>query len=129
MTSNGWIRRPRRRKRDNAQAGVKSLVEATVTIFGENEVAAERPRGQRRRLPDHGSDVVRPRQRQHAERAGIRDRRGQPGHRDHGRQDYRLFDPEQLAHWRARRGHPVLGSTYEVGIDSAERRSQPWNFE
>jgi hypothetical protein len=45
-------------KRDNAQAGVKGLVKATVTIFGENEVAAERPRGQRRRLPDHGSDVV-----------------------------------------------------------------------
>ena len=32
-------------KRDDPQAGVKGLVKATVMIFGENEVAAERPRG------------------------------------------------------------------------------------
>jgi hypothetical protein len=105
------------------------MVKTTVTVFGENEVAAERPRGQRRRLPNHGSDVFGPRQRQHAERAGIRDRRGQPGNRNHGRQDYRLFDPEQLAHRCAHRGYPLLGSTYEVGIDPGDRRSQPWNFE
>jgi RecB family exonuclease len=45
-------------KRHDPQASVKGLVKAAVTIFGEDEVAAERPRGQRRRLPDHGSDVV-----------------------------------------------------------------------
>ena len=116
-------------KRDNAQAGVKGLVEATVTIFGENEVAAERPRGQRRSLPDHRSDVFGPRQRQHAERAGIRDGRGEPGNRNHGGQDNRLFNPEQLAHRCAHRGHALLGSTYEVGTDPGDRRSQPWNFE
>jgi hypothetical protein len=44
-------------QRHDPQAGVKGLVKATVTIFGENEVAAKRPRGQRRRLPNHGSDV------------------------------------------------------------------------
>ena len=33
-------------------------IKATVTVFGEDEVAAKRPRGQRRRLPNHGSDVV-----------------------------------------------------------------------
>jgi hypothetical protein len=38
-------------------AGLEGLVKATVTIFGEHEVAAKRPRGQRRRLPDDGSDV------------------------------------------------------------------------
>jgi hypothetical protein len=44
-------------KRHDPQAGVKGLVEATVTILGENEVAAKRPRGQRRGLPHHRSDV------------------------------------------------------------------------
>ena len=98
-------------------------------IFGENEVTAERPRRQRRGLPDNGSDVSRPCQRHHAERAGIRHRRGQPGNRNHGRQNYRLFNPEQLAHRCAHRGHALAGSTYEVGIDPGDRRSQPWNFE
>jgi hypothetical protein len=98
-------------------------------IFGEHQVAAKRPRGQRRRLPDHGSGVCRPRERQHAERAGIGDRRSQLGNRDHGRQDDRLFNPEQLAHRCAHRVHPLLASTYEVGIDPGDRRSQPWNFE
>jgi len=44
-------------KRHDPQAGVKGRLKATVTVFGENEVAAERPRGQRRGVPDHGSDV------------------------------------------------------------------------
>ena len=58
-------------KRHDPQAGVEGRLKAAVTVFGENEVAAKRPRGQRRRFPNHGADVFRPRQRQHAERAGI----------------------------------------------------------
>ena len=112
-------------KRHDPQAGVEGLVKATVPIFSEYEVAAKRLRGERRCLPDHACDVFRPRQGQHAERAGIRDRRGQPGNRNHGRQDYRLFNPEQLADRGARRVHPWSGSTYEVGADAGDRRSQP----
>jgi sodium/hydrogen antiporter len=55
--------------------------------------------------------------------------RGYQGNRNHGRQDDRLFNPERLAHRGAHRVHPLPGSTYEVGIDPEERRSQPWNFE
>jgi len=44
-------------ERDDPQAGLKGLVKATVVIFGENEVAAERPRGQRRRLTNDGSGI------------------------------------------------------------------------
>ena len=110
---------------------VQGLVQATVVIFGENEVAAERPRGQRRRLTNDRSDVIGPRQRQHAERAGIRDRRGQLGNRGHGCLDDRLLDPEQLAY---RRGHclrpfVVPGHTYTMSASTRTRRSQPWNFE
>ena len=44
-------------KRDDPQAGLKGLVKPTVVIFGENEVAAERPRGQRRRLTNDRAGV------------------------------------------------------------------------
>jgi len=88
-------------KRDDPQAGFEGLVKATVMIFGENEVAAERPRGKRRRLSNDGSGVCRPRERHHAERAGIRDRRGQAGNRGHGCLDDRLFNPEHFAYRRA----------------------------
>jgi hypothetical protein len=44
-------------ERHDAQPGVKGLVKSAVAIFGENEVAAEWPRGQRRRLPYHRSDI------------------------------------------------------------------------
>ena len=66
-------------KRDDPQAGVKGLVKATVVIFGENEVAAERrvvSAAVSRTTRSASSDQ---RQHHHAERAGIRDRRGQPG--------------------------------------------------
>jgi len=36
-----------------------------------------------------------------------------------------LFNPEQLAHRRAHRVHPLPGSTYEVGMASGDRRSHP----
>jgi hypothetical protein len=45
------------KERHDPQAGLKSLVKATVMIFGENEVAAKRPSGQRRCLTDDGSGV------------------------------------------------------------------------
>jgi hypothetical protein len=44
-------------ERDDPQAGLEGLLKATVILFGENEVAAERPSGQRRRLTNHGSSV------------------------------------------------------------------------
>jgi hypothetical protein len=44
-------------KRDDPQAGFEGLVKATVVIFGEDEVAAERSRGQRRCLTNDGSGV------------------------------------------------------------------------
>jgi hypothetical protein len=44
-------------ERDNPQAGLEGLVKVTAMIFGENEIAAERPRGQRRCLANDGSDV------------------------------------------------------------------------
>ncbi len=44
-------------KRHDPQPGLESRVKATVLILGQDEVAAERPRGQRRRLPDHGTGV------------------------------------------------------------------------
>ena len=91
-----------RHKRDDPQAGLEGLVETAVMIFGENEIAAERPRGQRRRLTNDGSGVSGPRERQHAERAGSRDRRSQPGNGGHGCLDNRSFNPEHLAY---RRGH------------------------
>ncbi len=84
-------------ERDDPQAGLEGLVKAAVTIFGENQVAAERPRGQRRCRTNAGSDVSGPRERHHAERAGIRDRRGQLGNVGHGRLDDRLLNPEHLA--------------------------------
>ena len=45
------------KKRDDSQAGLQGLVKTVVLVFGEHEVAAKRPCGERRRLPDHGSDV------------------------------------------------------------------------
>ena len=89
-------------KRDDPQAGLKGRLKAAVMIFGENEVAAERPRRQRRRLTNDGSGVIGPCERHHAERAGIRDRSGQPGNGGHGCLDDWLFNPEYLAY---RRGH------------------------
>ena len=66
----------------------------------------------------------------HAERAGIRDRRGQRGNGGHGGLNDRLFNPEQLAYRRGHRLHFfVARSSYDVGADPADRRSQPWNFE
>ena len=44
-------------ERDDPQAGLERLVDATVAILGEDEVTAERPRGQRRRRTNVGSDV------------------------------------------------------------------------
>ena len=44
-------------KRDDPQAGFEGRLQATVVIFGENKVAAERPRGQRRRLTNDSSGV------------------------------------------------------------------------
>jgi hypothetical protein len=94
-------------ERDDPQAGLKVLVKATVVIFGEYEVAAERPRGQRRRITHDGSGVIGPGERHHAERANVRDRRGQPGNGGHGCLDDRSFNPEHLDYDRDR-ADPVL---------------------
>jgi hypothetical protein len=88
-------------ERDDPQAGFEGLVKATMLILGENEVAAERPLGQLRRLAHDGTGVGRPGERHHVERAGIRDRRGQRGNRGHGGRDDRLLHPEHFAYWRA----------------------------
>jgi hypothetical protein len=78
-----------------------------VPILGENKVAAERPRGERRRLANDRSDVSGPGQRHHAERASIRDRRGQPGNLSYRCLDDRLFNPKQLTYRRAHCVRPL----------------------
>jgi hypothetical protein len=133
-------------KRDDPQAGLEGLVKATVPVLGEDKVAAERPRGECRCVAHGRSDVRRPGQRNHAERAGIGDRRGQPGNLSDRRLDDRLVNPKQLAYRRAHRvsllrifaGHRVtrlvprqspLCHVYEVGTDAGDFRSHPWNLE
>ena len=67
------------------QTGLEGLIEATVLIGGENQVAAEGTIGQRCRLANHVSDRIEPGQRHHAEPAGIRNRCRQFGRRHHRR--------------------------------------------
>ena len=93
------------KQRHDPQTGFKGLVKTTVLIGGENQIAAKRTIGECRRLANHVSGGSGPRQRQHAERAGIRDRCRQLGHRRHRRLDDRLFNPEQLADWRSHQYH------------------------
>jgi hypothetical protein len=88
-------------QRHDPQTGFEGLVKATVLIGVENQIAAKGTIGERRRLTNHVSGGSGPRQRQHAERAGIRDRCRQFGHRRHRRLDDRLFNPEQLADRRS----------------------------
>jgi hypothetical protein len=82
------------------EAGLEGLVDGLAAVFGEHEVTAERPRGQRRYPADDGGDVGGPREGHHAQPAGVRDRRGQLGNGDHGGADDRLLDPEQRADGR-----------------------------
>ena len=58
-------------KRDDPQTSGKRLIESTVLIRGESEVAAKRTIGQRRRFTDHIPGVVGPPQPDRAEGAGI----------------------------------------------------------
>ena len=53
------------------QAGGKGLIDSTVLIGGENEVAGKRPVGEACRCTNHIFGVVGPRQSQAAEAAGI----------------------------------------------------------
>ena len=84
-------------KRDDPQAGLEGLVKAAVTIFGENKVAAERPRGQRRRLTDQAPtsadhvSVTMP------SAPAFETAAASPGNLGHGRLDDRLLNPEHLA--------------------------------
>ena len=84
-------------QRHDPQTGFKGLVKATVLIGAENQISGKRAVGERRRFTNHVSRGSGPRQGQHAERPGIRDRCCQLGHRRHRGLDDRLFDPEQLA--------------------------------
>ena len=104
-------------QRHDPHTGFQGLVKATVLIGVENQIAAKRTIGERRRLTNHVSGGSGPRQRQHAERAGIRDRCRQFGHRRHRRLDDRLFNPEQLAD---RRSHH-----YHLPLRSGSQRLQP----
>ena len=92
-------------QRHDPQTRFKGLVKALVLIGVENQIAAERTIGEGGRVTHHVSGGSGPRQRQHAERAGIRDCCRQFGHRRHRRLDDRLFNPEQLAD---RRSHYYL---------------------
>ena len=104
-------------QRHDTHSGFKGLVKATMLVGVENQIASEGTIGKRRRLTNHVSGRIRPRQRQHSERAGIRDRCRQFGHRRHRRLDDRVFDPEQLTH---RRSHD-----YHLSIRSGLQRLQP----
>src|SRR5689334_18572895 len=108
-------------ERDDPQAGLEGLVEAAMVVFAQDEVAAERPRGPRRRITGDGSDVLRPGERHHAERAGVGDRGGQAGDRRHGRLDDGVLDAEQLAHRRAHRprSNRSLCRPFEAGGTTA----------
>jgi hypothetical protein len=97
-------------ERHDPQTGCEGLLETTVLIRGENQVAAERATGERRGLTNHVSGRRGPRQRQHTKGAGIRDRRREFGDRRHRRLNNRLFNPEQLAHRRPHRNHLSLHS-------------------
>jgi hypothetical protein len=88
-------------ERHDPHTGFKGLVETTMLIGGENQIAAERTIGERRRLANHVSGGSGPGQGQHAEGAGIRDRGRELGHRRHRRLDDRLFNPEQFADRRS----------------------------
>jgi hypothetical protein len=66
-------------ERHDPQTGRKSLVDPTVLVRGENEVAAKRSIGQCCRFANHIAGVIGPPEPHGAERAGIRDRGGQPG--------------------------------------------------
>ncbi len=58
-------------ERDDPQARRKSLIDATVLIRVQREVAAKRTIGQRRRFTDHSSRVIHPPQLRGTKRASI----------------------------------------------------------
>jgi hypothetical protein len=58
-------------ERHAAQAGSKRLIDSMVLIGAEHEVAGKRPVGECCRFTDHNPCVLRPRQPQAAEAAGI----------------------------------------------------------
>ena len=92
-----------------------------MLIGGENQIAAKGTIGERRRLANHVSCGIGPRQRQHAEPSGIRDRCRQFGHRHHRRLDDRLLNPEQFADRRSHQCHLPVCSVLAVGWNQARR--------
>ena len=84
---------------DDPQPGVERSVEASVLVPLEHEIGAERTIRERERLAHERAGVVRPRQRERPERAGVRNRCCERRHRD--RPDRRLHDgvvdPELVA--------------------------------
>ena len=106
-------------QRHDPQTGFQGLVEATMLIGSENQIAAKGTIGERRRLANHVSGGSGPRQRQHAECAGIRDGCRQFGHRRHRRLDDRLFNAEQLTDRRSHHYHlPVRSGSQNCAIAS-----------
>jgi hypothetical protein len=87
-------------ERDDSQTSGKRLIESTVLIGGENEVAGNGPLGERRRFAKDLSGVIGPPQRHAAQGTGIGDRGGQAGIGGHRSLDDRVFDSQQLAHRR-----------------------------
>jgi hypothetical protein len=58
-------------QRHDPQTGRQGLIDSTVLIFEENEVAGKRPVGESCGFPDHLSGVIGPRQSQAPQAAGI----------------------------------------------------------
>jgi len=108
------------KQRDDPHTRFEGLIEPTVLVGVEDQIAAKRAIGERSRLTDHVSGGSGPRQRQHTERTGIGDRGRQLRQRRHWRLDDRLFDPEELADRRSHHYHlpfdtaPSAAASFDV---------------
>ena len=85
-------------QRYDPQPGLQRLVKTAVLVRVEDQVSTEGTVGERCRLADHVSGRRRPREGQHAQPPGIRNRGRQFRHRGHRCVDDGLLDPEHLAH-------------------------------